>query len=179
MKKNVLTFGLIAGLIVAVMMIVSTLLMYNYTNYKCSMYVGYASMLLAFSVIFVAVKNYRDKYNSGVVTFGKALTIGLYITLIASTVYVIVWLIDYYIFIPDFMDKYAAYMIKKTKADGGTAQQISDQIKQMNSYKEMYKNPIFVILMTYMEILPVGLVITLISALILKRNTGKNTLATN
>ncbi|SDD31651.1 Protein of unknown function [Mucilaginibacter pineti] len=178
MKKNVLTFGLIAGLIVTIVMVTTSLMLYT-ANYECNMYVGYASMIIAFSMIFVAVKNYRDKYNGGMVSFGKALLIGLYVTLIASTVYVVAWLIDYHFFVPDFMDKYAEHVIQATKTSGASAQEVAKQVKEMGAYKEMYKNPVFIILLTYMEILPVGLVITLITALILKRNPDKTVLAAN
>jgi hypothetical protein len=178
MKKNVLTFGLIAGLIVTIVMVTTTIMLYT-ANYQCNMYVGYASMIIAFSMIFVAVKNYRDKYNGGVVSFGKALLIGLYITLIASTVYVVAWLIDYHFFVPDFMDKYAEHVIQSTKADGASVQEIAKKAKEMAAFKEAYKNPAFLIFITYMEILPVGLIITLITGLILKRNPNKTTLATN
>jgi hypothetical protein len=179
MKKIVITFGLIAGLIVAVMMVISTTLFYGSTNYECSMYVGYATMLIAFSMIFVAVKNYRDKFNSGQVSFGKAFMIGLYVTLITSTVYVIVWLVIYYRFMPDFMDKYSSFMINKVKVSGASEQEINQQVTEMARYKQMYKNPFFVILLTYAEIFPVGIMVALISALILKRKNGNNILATN
>lgn len=179
MKKIVTAFGLIAGLIVAIMMVISTTLFYGNKNYECSMYVGYATMLIAFSMIFVAVKNYRDKYNNGTVTFGKAFMIGLYVTLIASTIYVLVWLVIYYGFMPDFMDKYADFMITKSKTNGASKQEIDQQIANMASYKQMYKNPAFVILLTYAEILPVGLIIAIISALILKRKPNNNILATS
>ncbi|GAA3987699.1 DUF4199 domain-containing protein [Mucilaginibacter dorajii] len=176
MKKNVLTFGLIAGCIVTFMMLI-TAVYCNGANESVNMYLGYGTQLIAFSMIFVAVKNYRDKYNNGAITFGKAFTIGLYITLIASTMYVVAWLFDYHFFIPDFMDKYSASMIAKAKSSGKSEQEIKEQILSATNLKQMYKNPIFVILITYVEILPVGLVITLISALILKKKINDNTLA--
>lgn len=77
---------------------------------------GYSSMIIAFSMIFVGVKSFRDKYNGGVIKFGKAFKIGFFISLIASTIYVIGWLINYYCFMPDFMDKYAVVMVAKAKA---------------------------------------------------------------
>jgi hypothetical protein len=169
MKKNVLVFGLLSGLVVSLLMIVSTTFFCSNSNYDGGMVVGYASMLIAFSFVFVGIKNYRDKYNGGLITFGKALKVGLFITLISSTMYVLTWLVVYYFFMPDFMDKYAAHMISKAQSSGAGQPEIDQQIAEMAKYREMYKNPVFVILFTYLEILPVGLVVTLISALILKR----------
>ena len=169
MKKNVLIFGLLSGLIASSMLIVAAVQCYNNKDFSGNMVMGFTLMILAFSFIFVGIKNYRDKFNNGVISFGKAFKIGISIALIASTVYVITWLIAYYGFIPDFMDKYAAHVIDQAKAAGKSAVEISKATAEMADYKEMYKSPIGVILLTYMEILPVGLVITLISALILKR----------
>ena len=107
MKKNIIIYGLIAGIVVSILMLSSV----NYlshcegnVDYDTSKLIGYASMLIAFSLVFVGIRNYRDKYNEGVISFGKAFKIGI---------------------------------------------------------------------MTYMEILPVGLIVTLISSLILKRKTIK------
>jgi uncharacterized membrane protein len=168
MKKNILIFGLIAGLIVGVLMICAIWLGNN-NHDSTNEVIGYASMVIAFSFIFVGVKNFRDKYNQGVVSFGKALAIGLGITLIASTIYVIVWLVDFYYFIPDFMDKYAAHMEKGVRESGASQAVIAQKIAEINSMKEMYKNPVMVVLWTYLEIVPVGIVISLLTALLLKR----------
>ncbi len=169
MKKIVIVNGLIAGAIVAAMFLITMGLYHNNGNFEGGMLIGYASMLLAFSLIFVAIIRFRDKYNNGVISFGKAFRIGLYITLIASTIYVVTWLIDYYVFIPDFADKYAASMMDKLKNSGASAAEIAKQAKEMDSFKEMYKNPVMVVLFTYLEILPVGLLLTLIASFILKR----------
>jgi len=178
MKKNVLVFGLISGFIVSALMNYFMLRSYKVEDFESSMWFGYTIMLVAFSLIFVGVKNVRDKYDGGIISFGKAFRIGLYITLIASTMYVIVWLIDYYMFIPDFMDKYVAHTLNAARENGATETELTAQAAEMEKYKEMYKNPLMVILFTYMEILPVGLIISLISALILKRKpSGLDTLS--
>jgi hypothetical protein len=175
MKRNVIVFGLISGLMVSAWMLCGVYLCYNSRgSFEGNMLLGYASMILAFSLVFVAVKNYRDKYNNGVISFGKAFKLGFYIALIASTMYVLVWLVDYYLFVPDFMDKYSAHIISQAKSSGKSAGEIADQIKEMSSMKEMYKSPIMVILITYMEILPIGLLVSLIAALILKRKAGND-----
>ena len=139
------------------------------------MLLGYTGMLVAFSFVFIGVKNYRDKQNDGVITFGKALKIGALISLIASTIYVGVWLIEYYCFYPDFMEKYTASMLKKMDTATMTAVEIKSKTDEMNTYKEMYKNPIWVILLTYVEILiPIGLLVPIITALILKKTEAKS-----
>ncbi|MBA3648320.1 MAG: DUF4199 domain-containing protein [Chitinophagales bacterium] len=177
MTKNIIIYGLIAGIAVSISML-STV---NYLShckgnidYDSSMLIGHASMLLAFSLVFVAIRNYRDKYNKGVISFGKAFKIGIMIVLIASTIYVVAWLIDYFYFIPDFMEKYSAHSLNQLRASGASQVEIDKQTTQMANFSAMYKNPFFNAMMTYVEILPVGLVVTLISSLILKRNSVKN-----
>jgi hypothetical protein len=96
------------------------------------------------------------------------------IVLIASTIYVVSWLIDYFYFIPDFAEKYSAHLLANLRASGASQVEIDKQAKEMANFATIYKNPIYNAAMTYVEILPVGLVVTLISALILKRKSAKN-----
>src|ERR1043165_4657863 len=97
------------------------------TDYDKSLFVGYASMLVAFSLVFVGIRNYRDKYNGGTLSFGKAFKIGSMIVLIASTFYVAAWLVDYYLFIPDFFEKYTAHELATMKAAGATQADIDSK----------------------------------------------------
>src|SRR5215813_8782531 len=134
MKKNIIIYGLIAGIVVSVLMLFNV----NYishgegnVDYDTSLLIGYASMLIAFSLVFVGIRNYRDKYNGGVISFGKAFRIGIMIVLIASTIYVIAWLIDYFYFIPDFAEKYSAHMLDKLKASGASQLEIDKQTQEM------------------------------------------------
>jgi hypothetical protein len=177
MKKNIIIYGLIAGIVVSVLMVFSI----NYishvegkVDYNTSLLIGYVSMLIAFSLVYVGIRNYRDKFNGGVISFGKAFKIGIMIVLIASTIYVVAWLIDYFFFIPDFMEKFSAQELDELKASGASQIEIDKETIKMENMVKMYKNPFFNALMTYVEILPVGLVVTLISSLILKRKTAKN-----
>jgi hypothetical protein len=169
MKKNILIFGLIAGLIVGVYIVFLTWWGEKNLDSSGNEVLGYTSMVIAFSLIFVGVKNFRDKYNQGVVSFGKALTIGLGITLIASTIYVAVWLVDFYIFNPDFMDKYADHLAKLVKESGVSQAVANKKMAEINFMRESYKSPVMVVLWTYLEIVPVGIVISLLTAVLLKR----------
>ena len=171
MRKNIITYGLIAGIVVSFLMLLSISIGFDF---NIGLFIGYASMLIAFSFVFVGIRNYRDKYNGGVISFGKAFKIGTMIVLIASTIYVISWLIDYYFFVPDYLEKYAAHMLEELKASGASQIEIDKQTKEMANFATMFKNPLFNAMMTYVEILPVGLIVTLISSFILKRKTAKS-----
>ncbi|HTD99458.1 MAG TPA: DUF4199 domain-containing protein [Mucilaginibacter sp.] len=175
MKKKIIIYGLIAGLIVTSWMIAG-MVGFKSVYLEGSMLLGYTTMLLAFSLIYVGIKNYKDTHD-GIISFGKAFKIGLMITLIASTIYVLVWMIDYFYFIPDFFEKYSAKMLANLKANGASQAEIQKQIADSQKYGQMYKNPFFNALFTYMEILPVGLIVTIISALILKRKPKTENIA--
>src|SRR6202012_1741313 len=116
MKKIIFICGLVGGLISISWFIFSMQVFKANMSMHEALFFGYASMVLAFSLIFVGVKNYRDNYDVGVISFAKALKIALLITLVASTVYVGVWLIDFYFFPPDSLSKYAASVLASLKA---------------------------------------------------------------
>jgi len=177
MKKNIIIYGLTAGIVVTTLMLLNVhSLSYRdgKFDYDRGLVIGYATMLIAFSLVYVGIHNYRNKYNNGVISFGKAFKIGILIVLIASTIYVAAWLVDYYFFSTDFMDKYSTAMLDKLKASGASQPEIDKQAKEMADFAVLFKNPFFTAIMTYAEILPVGLVVALISALILKRKGVKN-----
>ena len=173
MKKNVLVCGVIGGLITTVMFIITTAITLKGGTVEHGAIYGYTSMILAFSPIFVGVKNVRDGYDSGVISFAKAFKIGLYITLIASSIYVISWLFDYYFFLTGFAEQYSAHVLEKLRASGASAAEIAKKTAEMADFTKMYKNPFFNAMITYTEILPVGLIVSLISALVLKRKVAK------
>ena len=173
MQKNIIIYGLTAGIVVSILMLFTT----NYlsycagnVDYDTSMLIGYASMLIAFSIVYVGIRNYRDKYNGGVISFGKAFKIGIMMVLIASTIFVIAWLIDYFFFMPPgFIEKSSVHMLDELKASGASQVEIDEKTKEIANFNRMYKNPFFNAMMTYAIILPVGLIVTLISSLILKK----------
>ncbi|RYU92111.1 DUF4199 domain-containing protein [Mucilaginibacter terrigena] len=177
MKKNVIKYGLLAGLIVSVWMLGSIAYCYSTGKFEGSMILGFASMIIAFAVMYPAIKNYRDKQNGGVISFGSAFKMALLIAFIGSTIYVAVWLVDYYLFIPDFMERYSAHIIEKAQNSGASATEIAAKVKEINSMKGWYDSFIGVVLMTYMEIFPIGVVVSLITALILKRKANNGSVA--
>lgn len=176
MKKRTLLLGIASGIAIALFMNISVVYC-NGQESAGNMLVGYTAMILAFSVIFVAIKKERDD-NGGVITFGRAFRTAILITFITSTIYVIAWMINYHFFIPDFMDRYAAGSIKAAQASHLSPQQLKEKVDSINQMKEMYRSPFWIIIYTYAEIFPVGLVISLIAALILKRSGDKGEVVT-
>lgn len=171
MKKVVIKNGLIAGGLASAVMAITMALHNCGADFSGGMMIGYSSMLLAFIFIFVAVKSFRDKQNGGTITFWQGLRIGLLISLIASTMYVITWSIEYHFFLPDFMNQYAEAMIRGMKAKHASQVDIDNMTTKMAEQAQMYKNPIYFTLFTYAEILPVGILMSVISALIFKKKT--------
>jgi hypothetical protein len=169
MKKNVLVFGTIVGVIMAGIANYAAHLCCTNPKFETNDVLGYAAMLATFSLIFVAVKNFRDKYNNGFITFGKAFKTGAYISLVASTIYVGVWLVDYYIFIPDFIDSYTTHVLHEAGRDGASAKELEQKAVEMAEFKDQYKNPLFVVVVSYAEVLPIALIISLISAAFLMK----------
>ncbi len=168
MRKIVLTFGLIAGVILSGMMLI-TLPFQDRIGVGQGEIIGYTTMVLAFLMVFFGVKSYRDNVAGGRVTFGRAFKVGLMITAIASVCYVATWEVIYYKLAPDFGEKYAAYTVEKARKAGATDAEIAARMKQATEFKEMYKNPLVNIALTLLEPLPVGLVFTLVAAGVLSR----------
>ncbi len=173
MRKVVLIFGLLAGTIVSIFLFVSTALMKEGTiNFDNGEIVGYATMIIALSMIFFGIKSYRDNYQNGAITFGKGFQVGILITLVASLMYALSWE-TYYQTQPDdqpsFMDKYVEHSINKMRDDGASETEIKLATQEMENMAELYKNPLIRFGFTLVEILPVGLLITLISAGLLRK----------
>lgn len=171
MKKIVWVYGLIAGAISVSWGVVAEAFINDSLSLTTRMILGYSTMIVAFSLIFVAVKNYRDTQNNGEITFGKALGIGLLITLIASTLYVVVWEIDFRYFVPDFGDKYQAQAIAEMKQSGLSATEIQQQSTELAETMATYKtNVAFRAMFTYLEVIPVGILMSLLAALVMVLN---------
>ncbi len=172
MRKIVLTFGLIAGAIFAATMFGAMPLWKNGTiTFENGELVGYTSMVIALSMVFFGVKSYRDNYLNGSITFGQALKVGSLISLVAALGYAISWEFYFNLVAPDFMDQYAAFSINKAKDSGATEAAVQKIITQMDQVKQMYKNPLLRFGMTLAEILPVGILISLISAALLRKKS--------
>ncbi|MCU1240799.1 MAG: hypothetical protein JWO71_1525 [Candidatus Acidoferrum typicum] len=174
MKKTVLIFGLISGAISSLMM-VATVPFADKIGFDKGEVVGYTIIVLSFLLVFFGIRSYRDNVGNGQITFSKAFAVGISITLISCICYVVTWEILYFNFLHGFMDKYAAYMVEKLKASGASAAAVQVKLEELKKYKELYENPFFNAAMTFIEPLPIGLVITLISAGVLRRKGQSQT----
>ena len=168
MKKTVVTLGLISGVISSLMM-VATVPFADRIGFDKGAIVGYTAIVLSFLLVFFGIRSYRDNVGNGQITFGKAFAVGISITVISCIFYVVTWEILYFNFLPDFMDKYSVYIVEKLKASGASAAAVQVKVQELKKYKELYDNPFFNALMTFIEPFPIGLVITLISAAVLRK----------
>lgn len=177
MQKIVITFGIIAGVIVSSFLAI--LFSGEKVDFENGELIGYSSMIIGLSTIFFAVKTYRDKHQAGVISFGKAFQIGLYISLIASTLYVLTWMVITNTSGKDYMTEYYNYTEEKLRESDTSEAEIQVKLDEIKELQEIYKNPLVAIGVTYLEILPIGLLVSLISALILQRKVSEENPATS
>jgi hypothetical protein len=168
MRKIVLTFGLIAGAILSAMMIVS-IRFKDAIGFDRAEVIGYTSMVLAFLLIFFGVRSYRDNVAGGTVRFGRALAVGALIAAVASACYVATWEVIYFKFAPDYVAKYQAHIIDSERAEGKTEEQLAQKKAQLEKYAELYRNPAINAGITFLEPMPVALIVALVSAGVLSR----------
>lgn len=172
MKKIVVKYGLISGIVIASLMLVTTLITksigYEKVGFEWGALIGYTNIFLALIAVYLGIKNYRDHFNENKLSLKEGLIIGFGISIISCVFYSLMWLFIYYNIIPDFMDHYASYSLDKMKSEGASALELAKHEKGINSIKEMYKSPVSIFFITMTEPLPVALLVTLGSAFILK-----------
>ena len=173
MKKTVLTFGLISGVVISVLMM-ATLPFAHQITMNRAMVIGYTTMVLSFLLVFFGIRSYRENVGNGYISFGRALSVGLLIMLITCVFYVATWEVMYHFFMPNFVDEYMTHAVEQVRTSGKSPQEIETEIASMRNMMQLYKSNILVnIAMTLIEPLPVGLLMTLISAVILRKRRRK------
>ena len=172
MKKVVLTFGFLSGGLSALMMF-GTLPFIDSIGFDHGLIVGYTAIVISFLFVYFGIRSYRDNVNGGRIGFGRGVGVGLLITLISCACYVAAWQVLSHTFMSDFMEKYTAHVIGQVRASGATEAEVQAKAKEMADFGELYKNPLINIGLTLVEPLPVGLLITLVSAAVLRRKEPK------
>ena len=174
MKRTVLIFGLISGAISSALMFLTLPLINRGTiNFDNGEVIGYTAIFLSFVLVFFGIRSYRENHG-GTITFGRAFAVGILITVISSLFYVASWEVIYFNFMPDFGDKYAAAADAKARAKGASDAAIAAKMKEMEQMKAMLRNPVINAAMTFIEPFPVGLIVTLVSAGILRKRGRAN-----
>lgn len=169
MKKIIIIYGIIAGLIVGGLMLLNMPLWKSgVINFENGELIGYTTMVIALSMVFFGIKSFRDNHNNGTVTFWNAFKVGILITLIASVMYALAWEISYANMGDEFVKKMTDHYFEEFKAGGASEVELQKAKDDWASFSEMYKNPLIRFGVTLTEIFPVGLVITLLSAGLLR-----------
>jgi hypothetical protein len=168
MKKTVLTFGLISGAILSTMML-ATLPFLDRIGFDRGEIIGYTSMVVAFLLIFFGVRSYRDTIAGGTLGFGRAFAVAALISVVASLCYVATWEVIYWKLAPDFGTKYQAHLLDKARKNGESEEAIARKKADLDRFLELYKNPAINAAITFLEPLPVALVVSLVSAGVLSR----------
>lgn len=168
MKRTVLTFGLLSGALLSAMMLLSAPF-YEQIGFDAAEVIGYTTLILAALLVFFGVRSYRENVAGGQLTFAEGVRVGLLITLVSSICYVAAWQVVYYTMAPEFADKYSAHYLERQRESGATAEELEATRQQMERFKELYRNPLFNIAITFLEPLPIGVLASLVSAGVLRR----------
>ena len=168
MMRKILGYGVIAGIIVGAPMIVTFAGFGGHLPLAYGMVIGYTSMLIALSTVFVAIKRHRDADLGGVIGFWKGFGIGLGISFVASIIYVATWEALQAFTHMDFASGYAKALIEQQKAAGASAEALARFNAEMEQFKLDYANPLWRLPMTFTEIFPIGVLVSLIAAALLR-----------
>lgn len=170
MKKIVITYGLMAGVIVGGLMLAGLPLWKSGAiNFDNGELVGYTTMVIALSMIFFGIKSFRDNHAGGTITFWNGCKIGLLITLIAGIMYALAWEISFANMGDQFTAKMTEHHFAEMEAGGASEAELQKAREEWAAFSELYKNPLIRFPITILEILPVGIIITLLSAGLLRK----------
>jgi peptidoglycan/LPS O-acetylase OafA/YrhL len=164
----ILRYGVIAGLIAGLTLSAVVVAANGHPSGNLGMAFGYATMLVAFSSIFVAIKRHRDRDLGGVIGFGRALALGLGISAVAGVIYVAAWEATVAVTHLDFAREYAKAMVDAAVAKGTTGAALAQATAEAEAFRVQYANPLYRLPMTFAEIFPIGVLVSLVSAALLR-----------
>ena len=168
MKKTVVTFGLISGVLSSLMML-ATVPFHDRIGFNYGLVLGYTTIVLSFMLVFFGIRSYRDNVAGGSITFVRAFGLGILITLVSCVFYVGTWEVIYFKLMPDFAEKFSKSAIEKVITSGGSKEMIDAKVQEMKDLTALLNNPLKNAGMTFLEPFPVGLIVTLISAAVLRK----------
>jgi uncharacterized membrane protein (DUF485 family) len=168
MKKDVWKYGLLSGLALAILVAV-TVPFEHHTNARWTMAFSYTIMVLSFLIVFVGVKHYRDTECGGSITFGRGLAVGVLMMLISCACYVAMWEVLMATVEKNFAHEYTAGLVKRAQNSGLQGAALERKIAEARKFEAMYSNPLYSAAITLLEPLPVGMVMALVTAGVLRR----------
>ncbi len=167
MLKKILSHGLIAGLIAGVVVSATSIMLTDIPP-AVGMAIGYTTMLIAFTAVFVGIKRYRDVDLGGVIRFWPAFGMGVAMSFIAGVLYVAAWETSVAATGMDFASSYSTTLVEQQKAKGVSDEQLAKFVAEMEQFKIQYANPLYRLPMVFVEIFPVGVLVSLVSAGLLR-----------
>ncbi len=170
MFRKILRYGSLAGLIVGIPLFSLAVLMNGHPPLKYGVLLGYLTMLIALSAVFLAVKRHRDETLGGVIRFWPALGLGLGVSLVASVFYVLAWEVALAVTGMDFAGEYGQSVIAQQQARGASSEALTKLTAEMDQFKQQYAQLLFHVPMTLAEIFPVGVLVSLVSAALLRNS---------
>jgi len=165
MRRIVLTYGLISGAIGAGLMLAQVPFMDGSGR---ALITGYTGIVLAGLLVFFGIRSYRDNVGNGKISFGRGLAVGILIALISAACYVAAWEVVYFSS-PGIADHIFDQQVEQLRATGAPQAKIDEAVREVESFKKLYANPFVNAAFTFVEPFPIGLLIALISAGILRR----------
>jgi len=167
MKNTVLAFGLLSGAL-AVAMMLATLPFIRSMELGTSDLIGYSSIAISALVLFFGIRSHRERAG-GQLTFGRGLGVGILITLISSACYMAAFQVVYFKAMPDFGEKFSACMVERARAGGATEREIDETAATAAALKRLYDRPATNAALTFATTFPVGLVMSVFAAAVLRR----------
>lgn len=168
MLNRILIYGTIAGLAVGAMLYATTAAPWGMPHGYLGMLIGYTTMLIALSMVFVGIKRQRDDAGGGVIRFWPAFGMGVGISVVAGIFYVLAWELAQATTVSGFIESYTASLLAEKKASGASAAELARYAADMKAFAVQYRDPLFRLPMTFAEIFPVGVLVSLVSAGLLR-----------
>lgn len=172
MKTSVIKFGVISGVIFTAMVILMVILEGGTGNFEAGQGLNYLFMVAGYSMVFFGIREYRDKKLNGIISFNAAFRTGLLIVIIAALLYTITWVVYQHYVDKEFTDRYTEFVIDKIKSGNKSQEQIEAEIETFTKNMKEYNSPFTRGIYTFLEIFPLGLLISVLCALLMRKKVS-------
>lgn len=168
MKKVVIRYGLLASLLIVVLSAIDMFLIAKVAGAEIQEIAGYLTMLISMVFVFLGIRHYRDMVNGGFLSFGEGMKVGVLIVLIPSLFFGIFDILYTEVINPGWMEQYYLDYESKLKATI-PADKLESALKDLQAQKEIFSNPFLQFLLMALTVFIIGLIVTIISSLTLKK----------